>query len=333
MSNELVFRPTQAQVDTLKNLGMEEDQRREFIGNLGTLILNHPNIANLEKNSVFNVALAMTKLNVSVENSTAYMVPYNNKKKGTTEAQLQIGYKGYVELAMRTGLYKKIDCIEVKESDYVDFNIDTNTYTWREGELSFNEVLERKKEKTIGYRAFAITNDGYKIERFMTLEEIEAHHKKWSKAYQYKDSFGNVFNTSKDEMDRKVVIKMLATKDLVKTIKPSKGRDLIDAIKYDSSVIGNDGKPHYIDNPNDPSNKRVKQISKETLEDGTTIVHKVNQNGDKDYTIEKGENSSSVDTFNGKGFEITKKTDNINGGQSETIDPKLSQEKLDKIKF
>ncbi len=319
MSNELTFKPTQVQVDTLKNLGMEENQRREFIGNLGTLILNNPNIAELDRNSVFNVALMMSKLNINQETSTGYMVPYNDKKRGIKVAQLQIGYKGYVELAMRTGLYTKIDCVEVKESDYVDFNIDTNTYTWREGKLSFQEVLDRKKEPTIGYRAFAITHSGDKLEMFMTMEEIDAHHTKYSQAFKYKDKFGNIFNTSKDAMDRKVVLKLFINRNLVKSMNPNQSNDLLKALKYDSSVIDKDNKPHYIDNPNDAANKRLKQVSKEVLEDGTTIIQKQNQLG-KEVVIEVGENSSSIEAFNGVGAETKKTTTIVDGVEVNTLE-------------
>lgn len=305
MNEITTFQPNQGQLDTLKGLGMEEQDRRKFIQNLGTLILNNKSIAECDVNSVFNVALSLTKLNLFQETGTGYIVPYNTRDG--KKAQLQIGYKGYVELAMRTGLYEKIDCVEVKESDYVSYDIDSDTYTWSDKELSFQEVIDRKKEPTFGYRAFAITHSGDKQEMFMTMEEIEAHHSKFSNAYKSRDKFGNIFNTNKDAMDRKVVLKLFINRKLVKSLDPLQSNDLIQGLKLDSAVIDKNLNPHYIDNPNDSANKRIKITSKEELEDGTKVVHKSNQNGDRDITIKTKDN-------------VEVKTDNNTGQSVETID-------------
>lgn len=251
MSNEITQYLVQPrQIQTLKESGMTEKDRREFVQRVQSLVLNNPNINELQPMSVFNVALLMNSLKLSPELQTAYMVPYNSKNGKV--AQFQMGYKGYVELAMRTNMYSKIDCVAVKESDLVSYDIDTNTYTWRDTQLTtFREIEDRMNETTIGYRAFAITHTGDKQEMFMSMREIEAHHTKFSQAYKYKDKFGNIFNTNKDAMDRKVVLKLFINRQLIKSMNVDDSRDIRKAITNDSAVLqGKKGETiSYIDNP------------------------------------------------------------------------------------
>ncbi|MFV0534917.1 MAG: recombinase RecT [Cumulibacter sp.] len=106
----------------LINSGYNDGEAREVITKrLISLVNNNPMLQNLDPLSILNVIIKMETLGLNPEMETAYVVHYGNK------AQFQIGYKGYIQLAMNTGLYKKIDCVEVKEGDIIGVDLATNT--------------------------------------------------------------------------------------------------------------------------------------------------------------------------------------------------------------
>ena len=279
------------QIKTLQQSGMDETERRLFSQRLVSLISNDTSLADLQPMSVFNVALKMYTLGVSPELGTAYIVPYNTRQGKV--AQFQMGYKGYVELAMRTGLYNKIDCVEVKKSDYIDYDINTDIYTWRDDKLTYDEVVNRKKEDTIGYRAFVILKDGTKDEMFMTMDEITNHHTEYSQAFKYRTKVGNVFNgASKVAMDRKVVLKLFINRKLVKRMDVGSSQHIREAIKVDSSVIqGEDGNIiAYVDNPKSNTKNNIMKTEPKTFNHKSGAVSVDYKNVDMnldDITFEK----------------------------------------------
>lgn len=180
----------------------------------------------------------------------AYPVPYNNK------VQAQIGYKGFRELAMASGKYNEITCVEVYECDKVFRNRETGKI-----EVDFNEDYKATlNSKIVGFFAYAKTKEG-KLSNtlFWTIEECEKHGKHYSKTYNSvwgDKEFG--FN----KMAKKTVIKQLC-QELDQT--PL----LQEAIKNDQIVYGGNGeKDSYLDNP---TNKDV--IEAEVEESRKTTVN------------------------------------------------------------
>lgn len=106
-----------------------------------------------------------------------YMVPYKNK--GVKEAQFQIGYKGYIQLAMRTGSYKKLNVIAVKEGEFVAWNPLTETFTAK----FMEDPAERDKAATIGYCGYFRYTNGFEKTVYWTRQGIETHADKYSMAY------------------------------------------------------------------------------------------------------------------------------------------------------
>lgn len=225
--------------------GNEKDRER-ITKRLISLITTNTALTSLDPISILNVVIKMETMGVSPELETAYIVPYSGK------AQFQLGYKGYVQLSMNTGLYKKIDCIEVKENDIESFDLLTNTINWNE-DNSKERFNLRKNEKTIGWRAFAISSKDNSIQEFyMSEEEIITHLKTYSKAYSGKEKQGNVHNgLSGVQMRRKTVLKLFISRQLVKSMSLNENTTILkEAIKFDSTLIEN-GKPVYVDNPNE----------------------------------------------------------------------------------
>lgn len=235
----------------LINSGYNDGKAREIITKrLISLVNNNPMMQNLDPLSILNVILKMETLGLNPEMETAYVVPYGNK------AQFQIGYKGYIQLAMNTGLYKKIDCVEVKEGDIIGVDLATNTIQWKR-DITPEEFLKRKELPTIGWRAFAVDLNDNLTEYFMSEDEITNHLAEYSFAYKNKDKKGNVHNgLSAVMMRRKTVLKLFINRYLTKSMKYSEqSQNIRTAMKFDSSAIGMDGKPIYIDNPNSTFNR------------------------------------------------------------------------------
>lgn len=174
----------------------------------------------------------------------AHIVAYDQ------EAQFQIGWKGYVQLALRTGAYHKINVREVHKNQFKFFNELTE---------DFSADFSIEGDGTIvGYVAYFRLLSGFEKVDYWTRKKVEAHGKKYSKSYdnpkgQWKKDF--------DGMAKKTVVKNILSKWGVLSL------DLQRALIFDQSVIldadGNNVK--YIDNIEDPVEK-IKNRSKSSID-------------------------------------------------------------------
>ena len=127
----------------------------------------------------------------------AYLIPFENRKKGVTECQFQIGYKGLIDLAYRSGEVKMIDAQTVYENDEFEY------------ELGMDPVLKHKPARTnrgnpiYFYATFKLTNGGQGFQ-VMSIEDVHDHAKKYSKTYN-----NGPWQTNFEEMAKKTVLKKL----------------------------------------------------------------------------------------------------------------------------
>ena len=127
----------------------------------------------------------------------AYLIPFENRKKGVTECQFQIGYKGLIDLAYRSGEVKMIDAQTVYENDEFEY------------ELGMDPVLKHKPARTnrgnpiYFYATFKLTNGGQGFQ-VMSIEDVQDHAKKYSKTYN-----NGPWQTNFEEMAKKTVLKKL----------------------------------------------------------------------------------------------------------------------------
>jgi recombination protein RecT len=138
---------------------------------------------------------ATLKLPINKQLGFAYIVPY--KTRGQYVPQMQIGYRGYIQLAMRTGWYRSLNAGSVYEGVTVDEDILT-------GELKFSG--KPKTEKVQGYFAYFELLNGFKKSVYMTANEVVKHAKRYSKSY---NSESSAWKTNFDEMAEKTVIRKL----------------------------------------------------------------------------------------------------------------------------
>ena len=142
---------------------------------------------------------ASLKLPINKQLGFAYIVPY--KTQGRYVPTFQLGYKGYIQLCMRTGAYKYINADVVYEGELVKYDKLT-------GEIEIDPSC-RVSDKKVGYFAFLETLNGFRKTVYLTTEQITAHAKKYSKSYSSKNS---PWVTDFDSMALKTCLRLLLSK-------------------------------------------------------------------------------------------------------------------------
>lgn len=180
--------------DTLK------EKKGEFVSNLLALAGNDKNLSECDPNLLVACAMNAAALNLPLNKNLgyAYVIPY----KGIPS--FQIGYKGLIQLAIRSGQYKYLNACEIKEGE-----IERNKIT---GFVNF--IGENPTGKVIAYLAYLELNTGFTASVYMTLEEIEAHAIRFSKMYandvKYKSAKSKWSDKSaRPKMALKTVLKSL----------------------------------------------------------------------------------------------------------------------------
>lgn len=220
-----------------------------FLTPIVAAVQTNPKLAECTSASILSAGLQgfSLKLAPSPQLGQFYLVPHKTRKKignqwvEVKEATFQLGWKGYVQLAIRSGQYKSIVVSEIKEGEAV-YNPITE-------DISLSPIMdpvEREKAKTVGYFAsFELTN-GFKKQIFSPKAHIEAHAKRYSDAYRYDLESGkksSPWSTDFDAMARKTLIRELISKWGIMSV------EMQQAFTRDMGVIDEDGSVRYVDNP------------------------------------------------------------------------------------
>lgn len=220
-----------------------KDRKGQFVSNLTALVANNANLQECEPYTLMFAALKATALSLPIEPSLgmAHVIPYKNKKRNLTEAQFQIGYKGFQQLALRTGQYKHINTTDVREGELVKRNRLTGQMEWNW--IEDDEV--RLKTPIVGYVNYFCLLNGFESTFYMSKEEMNAHALRYSQTY--KSNIADIKKQSKwttdfDAMALKTVIKLNLSKNGVLST------ELQDAIRADQSVMREENKYEYTDN-------------------------------------------------------------------------------------
>lgn len=194
-----------------------------FISSLISVVNNSDMLAKADPTTVITAGIMAATLDLPINQNLgfAYIVPFYNGKKRITEAQFQMGYKGYVQLAMRTGQYKTINASEIYEGEIKSRNRLTGEF----------ELGERTSDKVVGYIAYFRLVNGFEKYLYMTKEEVEAHAKKYSQTY--KKGFG-LWSTDFDSMAIKTVLKRLLSKYGILSVEM---HNMATALSNDGAVI------------------------------------------------------------------------------------------------
>ena len=229
-----------------------------FISSIVSAVQSTPALQECTSPSIVNAALLGEALNLSPSPQLGqfYMVPFDNKKKGCKEAQFQLGYKGYIQLAIRSGYYKKLNVLAIKEGELVRYDpLDEEV----EVNLIDDDIL-REEAPTMGYFVMFEYENGFRKTLYWSKKKMLAHAEKYSFAF-YKNGgakslelleqgkipekdmwkYSSFWFKDFDGMALKTMLRQLISKWGIMSI------DLQNAIDKDMAVIHEDGKTEYVD--------------------------------------------------------------------------------------
>lgn len=227
-----------------------------FISSVVSAVNNNPALQECTNQSILSAALLGESLNLSPSPQLGqyYMVPFNDKNKGKV-AQFQLGYKGYIQLAIRSGQYKKLNVLGIKEGELIRFDPMNE-----EIEVKLIEDEEaREQAPTIGYYAMFEYTNGFRKAMYWSRRKMEAHALKYSKGYQAKKGY-TFWEKDFDGMAYKTMLRQLISKWGVMSI------DMISAMDADMAVINEDGTKDYVDNDDSVIDMEPEQSQQEPIQ-------------------------------------------------------------------
>ena len=250
-------------------IGGKDGQR--FISAVVSAVQTNPGLQECTNQSILSAALLgeSLKLSPSPQLGQYYMVPFNDRERGKV-AQFQLGYKGYIQLAIRSGQYKKLNVLAIKDGELIKFD-------------PLNEEIEvrliedeeaREAAETIGYYAMFEYTNGFRKAIYWSKKKMLAHADKYSQAFSanggtvktrygektkvsYSDYVAGNFDPKDawmyssfwykyfDGMAYKTMLRQLISKWGIMSI------DMASAIDADMAVINDDGTKDYVDNDTD----------------------------------------------------------------------------------
>lgn len=218
-----------------------------FISSLLQVVNSNKLLQNADPQTILHAAATAASLDLPINASLgfAYIVPYKNA------AQFQLGWKGYTQLALRTGQYTAINVVEVYQNQFRSFNAMTEFL-----DCDFNT---EGSGPVVGYAAYFRLINGFEKTVYWSKEKVLAHAKKYSQ------SFGKSFSPWSDEslfdsMAKKTVLKNALSKWGIMSIEMQTG------ILADQSVQVSEGQFEYPDNTPDPVEKAKDEEMERALE-------------------------------------------------------------------
>lgn len=207
-----------------------------FTTSIMQIVNSNTMLRNAEPMSIFNAACMAATLNLPLQNGLgfAYIVPFRNNKEKKTEAQFQIGYKGFIQLAQRSGQFKRLVAMPVYKKQLIkkDF-INGFEFDW--------EQEPEKGENPIGYYAYFKLLNEFSAELYMSHDDIVKHAQRYSQTF--KKGFG-VWHDNFESMALKTVTKLLLSKQAPLSV------EMQQAELSDQAVIkdAQNGEFTYVDN-------------------------------------------------------------------------------------
>lgn len=236
------FIKTEKALEWMRNKLPNDSEVNRFKSNLLS-ISNNYGLNGVNPATIMTACYQGTLLQLPMEPNFgfAYVVPYNVKQGSgwIKQAQFQMGYKGYIQLALRSGQYKQIEVSDVREGELKKYDrLKGVELDWVQDEVA------REKLPIIGYVAYIELTSTFNKMLYMTKSQMEAHFNKYSKIYAKEQKFAI---SSFDDMAKKTVIKLLISKWGPLSV------DMQQAVKTDQSIISPNGEIRYVDNEPDTS--------------------------------------------------------------------------------
>ncbi|EOA3813833.1 recombinase RecT, partial [Enterococcus hirae] len=182
-----------------------------FMGSLLTLVGGDDYLSKAEPMTIIASALKAATMDLPIDKNLgyAYIVPFNRKEKvgkdwiTHNEAQFILGYKGYIQLAQRSGQYKALNAIEIYEGQLIEWNPLTEEF-----QFDYNA---KQSDRVIGYVGFFELLNGFKKTVYWTKQEVEAHRIKHVKGFD-KTKLTGAWKENYDAMAIKTVLRNMLAK-------------------------------------------------------------------------------------------------------------------------
>jgi recombination protein RecT len=247
MSNQLTTNKPKfsiaIQSDMYKNLINQtlgdKDRATRFIASISSAVATNQSLQECDAGTILSGALLGESLNLSPSPQLGqyYLVPFNDSKKGYKVAQFQLGYKGYIQLAIRSGQYKKLNVLAIKKGELVRYDplneeIEVNL---------IDDEEERENAETVGYYAMFEYTNGFRKSMYWSKAKMEKHALKYSSGYKAKKGY-TFWEKDFDGMAYKTMLRQLISKWGIMSI------DMQQAVEKDMTTINTDGTYEYVDN-------------------------------------------------------------------------------------
>ncbi len=215
----------------INNTLQDPKRAQRFIASITSAVATNPALQECDPPTILSGALLGESLGLSPSPQLGqyYLVPFQNNKKGCKDAQFVLGYKGYVQLALRSGYYKHLNVIAVKAGELVRFDPLTE-----EVEINLNpDELARENSASIGYLATFEYLNGFRKTIYWSRDKMEAHALRYSKGYAAKKGY-TFWEKDFDAMAFKTMLRQLISKWGIMSI------DLQTAFEQDTVVESED---------------------------------------------------------------------------------------------
>lgn len=216
----------------INNTLRDPERSRRFTASIISAVSTNPALQECDPGTIVTAALLGESLNLSPSPQLGqyYLVPFNDTKRQCKVAQFQLGYKGYIQLAIRSGQYKKLNVLAIKEGELIRFD-------------PLNEEIEvcliedeetREKAATIGYYAMFEYANGFRKALYWSKSKMERHALQYSKGYKAKKGY-TFWEKDFDAMAYKTMLRQLISKWGIMSI------EMQEAFTKDQSAFDEDG--------------------------------------------------------------------------------------------
>ena len=231
------------QTDAYKNLinNTLGDPKRAagFITAITSAVATNPQLADCDPATILSAGLLgeTLQLSPSPQLGQYYFVPFNDRKLGRKVAQFQLGYKGYIQLAIRSGQYKKLNAMAIKEGELIKYDPLNEEI---EVQLIEDEAA-REAAQTIGYYAMFEYLNGFRKVIYWSKEKMQNHALEYSQGYRAHKGY-TFWEKDFDSMAIKTMLRQLISKWGIMSI------DFQKAYEADMGVLRPGGNIEYVDN-------------------------------------------------------------------------------------
>jgi recombination protein RecT len=229
------------QTDTYKklinNTLQDPKKAQRFVASVSAAVAVNPALRECDAGTILTCALLGECLDLSPSPQLGqyYLVPFEDRKNNRKVATFILGYKGYIQLAIRSGQYKNINVLAIKKGELKSYNPLTE-----ELEVEFmQDELERETAETTGYYAMFEYINGFRKAMYWSKDKMERHALRYSKGYSAKKGY-TFWEREFDGMAFKTMLRQLISKWGVMSI------EMRQALESDDTCIKPDLTPDYI---------------------------------------------------------------------------------------